>query len=116
MKVKKIKIASIFVSDTEKEITSKKDGKVYKLCDVSIKVADDCPDYAGKWIRSSFFGDEKKSATSKAEYFKSQNDGKEIIVNVEEQTYTNKEGEEAVSLKFKLLSKKEKELAEQFIK
>lgn len=115
MKVKKIKIAGVFIDENEKEVTSKKNGKTYKIRDVSIKVADDCKDYAGKWIRSSMFADEKNSSQSKAEYFKSQNEGKEIILNIEEQTYTNKEGEEAIALKFKLLSKKEKELAEQFL-
>jgi hypothetical protein len=37
-------------------------------------------------------------------------------LNITEEEYTNKDGEKAVSLRGKILSKKEKEVAEQFIK
>ena len=84
MNIKKVKIDKVFIGD-EKEITSKKNGKTCKMRDVSIKVSDDCKDYAGKWIRTTMFADEKNSSENKANYFKSQNEGKEIIINVEEQ-------------------------------
>ena len=115
MAIKKIKVASVWVNE-EKEITSKKDGKVYKVVKVSVKVADDCKDYAGKYINISIFGDEKRTATSKAEYFKTESTEKEILINVDEREYTNKEGLQAISLEGKQLSKKEKEVAEQFLK
>lgn len=115
MKVTKIKVASVWIDENEKVVT--KGDKTFHIRNYAIKVADDCKDYAGKWMRGSFFGDEKRSSQSKADYFKSQNEGKEIILNVEEQPYTDKNtGEDKVGLKFKLLSKKEKELAEQFLK
>lgn len=99
MSIKKIKVASIFVNE-EKSITSKKDGKVYNLCEANVKVADDCKNYAGKYIKISFFEDKekKRSATSLAEYYKTQNNEKEVYIDVTEQKYTNKDGEEAVSL------------------
>lgn len=115
MNIKKVKIDKVFIDEIEKEITSKKNGKTYMMRNVSIRVSDDCKDYAGRWIRTTMFGDEKNSSQNKAEYFKSQNEGKEIIINVEEQPYTSKDGEEKIALQFKLLSKKEKELAEQFL-
>ena len=120
--IKKIKVASMFINP-EKEITSKKDGKVYKLVEVNVKVADDCADYAGKYIRGTFFeytdpkdAKKNKTATEKATYFKEQNDGNEVLLDVTEQEYTNKEGASAISLHFKTLTKAQKEIASQFVK
>lgn len=106
MSIKKIKVASIFVND-EKSITSKKDGKVYNLCEANVKVADDCKSYAGKYIKMSFFEDveKKRSAKSLADYFKEQNNEKEIYLDVTEEKYINKDKEEAVSLRGKKPSK-----------
>ena len=122
MSIKKIKVGSIFVNE-EKSITSKKDGKVYNLCEANIKVADDSQEYAGQYVKVTFFEyidkkDSKKntSATNKANYFKTQNDGKELILKIEEQPYVNKDGEDKIALKGSLLSKKEAEMASQFIK
>ena len=122
MAIKKIKIASAFVNE-EKEITSKKDGKVYKLVEVNCKVADDCPDYAGKYVKGTFFAyndpkdpSKNKTATEKAEYFKKENEGKDVLMDVEEQKYVNKDGVDAISLRFKLLTKAQKEVASQFLK
>ena len=98
----------------EKEITSKKDGKKYKLCELIILGADDSADYAGKWLKTSFFDyvdkkDEKKnkSGKSKAEYFQKNNEGKEAWLDIEERHYTNKDGADAIALEFKTLGKKE---------
>jgi len=122
MAIKKVKVASVWVND-EKEITSKKDSKVYRLCEVNCKLADDSKDYAGKYVKITFFEykdlkDEKKNktATSKADYFKTQTEGQEILLNITEQEYVNKEGQNAIGLTGKILSKKEKEVAEQFLK
>lgn len=122
MKTVKVKIEKVFIGD-EKDVTSSKTGKTYNLCEVSIKVADDCKDYAGKWIKTSMFAFEdpkdsskNRTALSKAEYFRTSNEGKDIIINVEEREYLDKEEEKKIALSFKLLSKKEKELAEQFLK
>ena len=126
--IKKIKIEKVFIKDSEdKEIISTKEktkGNKYYVCSASIKVSDDCPNYAGEWIKVGFFAytdpkdkSKNKSGFSKAEYFKSQMEGKEILLDVTEgETYTSKEGVEKVSLSGKLLSKKEAEIAEQFIK
>lgn len=120
--IKKVKIKSIFVNE-EKEITAKKDNKKYKLCEINVKIADDSKEYAGKYMKTSVFEyidkkDSKKNrtATEKANYWKEQNDGKEVIVNITEREYLNKDGEKAIALEFKPLSKKEKEVAEQLIK
>jgi hypothetical protein len=104
--IKKIKVASIFVNE-EKSITSKKDGKVYNLCEANVKVADDCKAYAGKYIKMSFFEDieKKRSALSLAEYYKAQNNEKEVYIDVTEQKYVNKDGVDAVSLVGKKPSK-----------
>jgi hypothetical protein len=120
--IKKIKVGSIFVNE-EKEITSKKDGKVYKLCEVNIKVADDSPEYAGKYTKGTFFAyndpkdtSKNKTATEKANYFKSENEGKDLLVDITEESYTNKDGADVIALKFKLLTKAQKEVASQFVK
>lgn len=123
MSIKKIKIASVFVNE-EKEITSKKDSKKYKVCEVNVKVADDCKDYAGKYIKHSFFEQKKdpakswskdRSATEQAEYFKKENDGKEIIVEVEETESKGKDGKVYTNLTFKILNKTQRELAEKML-
>jgi hypothetical protein len=120
--IKKIKVGSIFVNES-KEITSKKDGKKYDVCDVNVKVADDSKEYAGRYIRIGVFGyndpkDPKKNKTSKekADYWKSQNDGKDILLDITEETYTDKDGMPATALRGKTLSKKAAEVASQFVK
>ena len=121
MNLKKVKIASIFVNE-EKKITSKKDGKVYDLCEANCKIADDSAEYAGKYVKLTFFAhvdkDESKNrtATSQAEYFKTQNNEKEVLLDITEEKYVNKEGVDAISLRGKLLTKAQKEVASQFIK
>lgn len=114
--IKKIKIEKVMIKD-EKEITSKKDGKKYKLCEVIILSADDSAEYAGKWLKTSFFdyvdakdAKKNKSGKSKAEYFQTQNEAKEVWLDVEERHYTNKEGVDAIAFEFKPLSKKEMEV------
>ena len=124
--IKKIKIANIVVKE-EKEITSTKPktlGKKYKLCEVLVKVADDCPEYAGKWIKTSIFEyldpkDPKKNRTALdgANYFKSQNNEKEVLLDVEEtKSISAKDGKEYTNYSFKKLSKAQAEVAAQFIK
>lgn len=122
MAIKKIKVGSIFVNEA-KEITSKKDGKKYDVTDVNIKVADDSKEYAGRYIRIGVFGytdpkDPKKNKTSqeKANYWKTQNDGKEILLEITERNYTDKDGLPGVALDGKTLSKKAAEVAAQFVK
>lgn len=124
MNIKKIKVGSIFVNE-EKEITAKATGKKYKLCEVNVKVADDCPSgYAGKYMKTSIFAyvndkdaSKNKSAKNQAEYFKTQNEGKEMLVDVTEEKWIgSKDGVEHTSLKFKTLSKAQKAIAEQFVK
>ena len=120
MSIKKLKVAGVFIED-EKEITAKT-GKKYKLCGVSIKVADDCLDYAGKWIKTAIFEyidlkDAKKNrtATEKAEYFKTQSLDKEILVDVTE-TEWKKDDKSGTNLSFKTLTESQRKVAEQFIK
>jgi hypothetical protein len=120
--IKKIKVSTMFVNE-EKEITSKKDSKKYKVCNVNIKVADDCPEYAGKYIQVGIFGyvdpkdpKKNKSATDKANYFKTQNEGNEMLLDITEEKYTNKEGQEATALRGKVLTKAQQEVAKQFVK
>jgi hypothetical protein len=120
MAIKKIKVASVFIED-EKEITAKT-GKKYKLCGVSIKSADDCPNYAGKWIKTTIFeyvdpkdSKKNKTATEKAEYFKTNSVDKEILVDVTE-TEWSKDDKSGVNLLFKTLTKAQAEVAKQFIK
>jgi len=120
--IKKIKVGSIFVNDS-KEITSKKDGKKYDVCDVNVKVADDSKEYAGRYIRIGVFGytdpkDPKKNKTSKekADYWKTQNDGKEVILEVNERSYTDKDGMPGTALDGKTLSKAKQEVAAQLLK
>jgi len=122
MAIKKIKVGSIFVNES-KEITSKKDGKKYDVCDVNVKIADDCPDYAGRYVRLGVFGytdpkDPKKNKTSKekADYWKTQNDGKEVWLEINEEKYTDKDGFEQTALRGKTLSKAKQEVAEQMSK
>lgn len=122
MAIKKIKVGSIFVNEP-KEITSKKDGKKYDVCDVNVKIADDSKEYAGKYVRIGVFGytdlkDPKKNKTSKekADYFKSQNDGKEILLDINERLWTDKDGFEQTALDGKTLSKAKAEVAAQFVK
>lgn len=122
--IKKVKIAEQGVwIDPEKVITSKKDNKTYTITEVNLHIADDSKEYAGKYIRLSFFNwvdpkdpKKNKSGKEKAEYFKTQNDGKDILLDITEEKYTNKEGKEGVSLRGKILSKAQRETAEQFIK
>lgn len=122
--IKKIKLdeGGIWI-DPEKEITAKKDGKKYTLTEVNLHIADDSKEYAGKYVRVAFFdyvdakdAKKNKSGKDKAEYFKTQNDGKEILLDITEDKYTNKEGKEGVSLKGKILTKAQREVAEQFVK
>lgn len=122
MAIKKIKVASIFVNE-EKTIISKKDKKEYKLCDVNVKIADDSKEYAGKYVRIGMFAfndpkdpKKNKTATEKANYWKTQNDGKEILLDITEETYTDKEGMPAIALRGKTLSKAKQEIASQFVK
>jgi len=122
MNLKKVKIASVFVNE-EKKITSKKDGKVYDLCEANCKLADDSAEYAGKYVKITFFAyvnkdaSKNRTATSQAEYFKSENVGKEVLLDITEEKYIKKDtNEEAVSLRGKLLTKAQKEVASQFIK
>lgn len=110
----------------EKEIVAKKGknvGKTFVVCPVSIKVADDCPDYAGKWIKTTYFSyedlkDSKKNKTAKerAETFRDNNEGKAILLDVTEREYVDKDGNNAIALEFKTLTKAQKEVAAQFIK
>lgn len=121
--IKKIKIASIYVNE-EKEITSKKDGKKYKLCEVNVKVADDYPEYAGKYLRGSIFESinltdpsKSKTARQKADYFKSQNEGNEVLLDVTESESIGKtDGKVYQNLNFKVLTKAQREVAAQFVK
>jgi aspartate aminotransferase-like enzyme len=120
--IKKVKVASIFVND-EKTITSKKDGKEYKLCDVNVKIADDSNEYAGKYVRIGMFAyndpkdpKKNKTATEKANYWKTQNNEKEILLDITEEKYTDKDGFEQTALRGKTLSKKAQEVASQFVK
>lgn len=112
--IKKVKIASVFVNE-EKEITSKKDGKVYKLVEANCKMADDSKEYPGKYCKITFFGDEKKNATAKAEGFKAVVIGTDTLINITERSYVNKDGVDSIALDGKLLSKKEQEVAKQFL-
>lgn len=120
--IKKVKISKVSIKE-EKEITA--NGKKYNVCNVGILVADDCSSgYAGKWISSSVFGytdpkDPKKNrtATSKAEYFKSQVEGKEEWLDIKENKVVNElTGEEKVYINGKTLSKAKKEVAEEMSK
>lgn len=120
--IKKIKVGSIFINP-EKEITSKKDGKKYNVCDVNIKIADDSKEYAGKYVRIGVFGytdpkdpKKNKTATEKATYWKTQNNEKEILLDITEEKYTDKDGFEQTALRGKTLSKKAAEVASQFVK
>lgn len=120
--IKKIKIEKVWVGD-EKQIESKKNSSVYNVCPVSILVADDCPDYAGKWIRTTVFeyidpkdANKNKSAVQKAEYLRTILEGKEDFLNITEREYTNKDGESAISLEFKTLTKAQKEVAKEMSK
>jgi len=122
MAIKKIKVGSIFVNES-KEITSKKDGKKYDVCDVNVKIADDCPEYAGRYVRLGVFGytdpkdpKKNKTATDKANYWKTQNNEKEILLDITEEKYTDKDGFEQTALRGKTLSKKAQEVASQFVK
>ena len=118
-KIYKIKLDKVFIKD-EMKITSKKDGKTYDICPVAIH---DNEDFAGKWINGSFFSykDEKnpansKTATQRAEQFRSYNEGRTTLLRITEREYTSKDGEQKTALDFKVLSKKERETAAQFIK
>lgn len=123
--IKKLKIEKVYITD-EKEIVAKNGksaGKTFVICPVSIKIADDCPDYAGKWIRSTYFSyedknDPKKNKTAKerAELFRDNNEGKAILLDVTEREYVDKDGNNAIALEFKTLTKAQKEVAAQFIK
>jgi hypothetical protein len=123
--IKRIKIASIWINP-EKEITSKQPktlGQKYKVVEVNIKVADDSKEYAGKYIKGSFFeykdkvdASKNRTATEKADYFKKENDGKEVILEVIESQSTGKDGKVYDNLNFKTLSKAKKEVAEQLLK
>lgn len=122
MAIKKIKVASIFVNE-EKEITSKKDGKKYKVCDVNVKIANDSKEYAGKYVRIGMFGytdpkdpKKNKTATEKANYWKEKNNDQEILLEVTEEKYTDKDGFDQIALRGKILSKKAQEVASQFVK
>ena len=122
MAIKKIKVGSIFINE-EKEITSKKDGKKYKVCNANIKVADDSKEYAGRYIQIGIFGyvdpkdpKKNKSATEKAEYFKKMNADKDILLEVTERQYVDKDGMPGTALDGKILSKKAQEVASQFVK
>jgi len=122
MAIKKIKVGSIFINPA-KEITSKKDGKKYDVCDVNVKVADDSKEYAGRYVRIGVFGyndpkdpSKNKTSTQKAEYWKSQNDGKEILLEIAERAYTDKDGMPGTALDGKTLSKAKQEVAAQFVK
>ena len=114
--IKKVKFADMFVNP-EKEITSKKDGKTYHVCNVNCKVSDDTPEYAGRYMQTGIFGyvdkvdaTKNKSATDKAEYFKTNNSNKDVWVDVTERSYVDKEGMPGTALDFKSLSKKELEV------
>jgi aspartate aminotransferase-like enzyme len=120
--IKKIKVASIFVNE-EKTIVSKKDKKEYKLCDVNVKIADDSKEYAGKYVRIGMFAyndpkdpKKNKTATDKANYWKTQNNEKDILLDITEEKYTDKDGFEQTALRGKTLSKKAAEVAAQFVK
>ena len=125
---KRIKVERVYIKDTEdQEIISTKEktkGNKYYVTNASIKVSDDSPNYAGQWLKVGFFAykdksDSKKdkSGFSKAEYFKSQKEGKEIIVDlISETPYVSKDGKEGMDIKVELLPKKEEETVEQFIK
>lgn len=108
MSIKKIKVASVWVGEADKEITAKATGKKYNVCNASVKVADDCPNFAGRSIKMGFFADVEKKRTGKenAEYFKKNSDGQEIYLDVTEGTkYTNKDGIEVTPLEGKKPSK-----------
>lgn len=120
--IKKVKIDKVYIND-EKEITSKKDGKVYSICPVAVYIADDNEEYAGRWANGAFFAykDEKnpansRTATQGAEQFRSYNEGRTTLLRITEREYTSKDGEQKTALDFKVLSKKERETAAQFIK
>lgn len=110
--IKKVKIEKVFIGD-EKEITASKGknkGKKFKLCDVSIKIEGE-----EKWIKGGIFASEKHTAKENADYFKTQNSDKSILVDIEEESW-EKDGKSGTNLKFKLPSKeaKLKFLEEQF--
>ena len=117
MSIKNIKIASVWIDEADKEITAKATGKKYNVCNASIKVADDCKNYAGKSIKMGFFANEEKKRSGKeqAEYFKSMNEGKEILLEVTEEAW-EKDDKSGISLKGKTLSKAKKEAYESILK
>jgi hypothetical protein len=117
MSIKKIKIASVWVDVKDKEIIAKATGKKYNVCNASIKVSDDCKHYAGKSIKMGFFANEEKKRSGKdqAEYFKGQNEGKEILLDVTEEEW-EKDDKSGTSLKGKTLSKAKKEAYEEILK
>lgn len=120
--IKKVKIEKVWIGE-DKQITSKKNGRVYNTVPVSVKVSDDSQNYAGKWIRTTAFeyidpkdAKKNKSAMQKAEYLKTLLEGKEDFLNITEREYTNKDGLEAISLEFKTLTKAQKQVAEEMSK
>ena len=108
MSIKKIKVASIWIGEADKEVTAKSTGKKYNVCDVSVKITEDCKNYAGRSIKMGFFADKEKGRTGKenAEYFKKNSDGQEIYLDITEgKKYTNKDGIEVIPLNGKKPSK-----------
>lgn len=110
--IKNVKIASVWVNE-EKEITAKKDGKKYKLCEINCKVSEDDKNYPSKYVKMTFFEDveKKRSATEQANYFKSQNEGQTVLLDIEEQAW-EKDDKSGVSLVGKKLSKAKREAYE----
>lgn len=109
--IKEVKIKSIWVND-EREVT-KKDGTRTKVCDVNITVAEDDKNYANKYIKLSFWDDVKykRVAKEQADYFKSQNEGQTVLLDITEEEWESGD-KKGVNLVGKRLSKAKREAYE----
>jgi hypothetical protein len=107
----------------EKTFKGVKDPKAsYTVCEVSVIPADSSPELAGEFISVTFWPYEdtktKKitTAISKAKYWIDNNNGKDILLDIEEREYEKKDGTKGKGYLGKVLTKAKAEVAGQFIK
>lgn len=97
MSIKLIKIEKVSIKDKEYDFiykNGKNKDNPGKLRGMGIKVADDCPNFAGKWINMVAFADPKHTTQQNADYFKSQNEGTEVYLDVVQDDPYTKDGVE----------------------
>ena len=117
--IEKLRIKGVWIGE-EKELTAKKGpnaGTTFKVCKIGLFTPDEDKKYGGRFIGGSAFASKTQTAKEVAEALKSRVEafgGEDMILDISESDKADKDGNKYLNFKFP--SKKELEVAKQFLK